>query len=149
MNIFSIISVSVFLVAGMTQGAPATTPTSLLPLTEEFMKYKRSASLEDEVTTEDRFRRAVSESSVEATSVGRYMRSVTESIEATTPSEGRYKRSDESSVEATSEGDMRLRRAVTEKAFIEATNPPGDRFRREAATTEKTMIPTEDTKSSS
>ena len=150
MNIFSIISVSVFLVAGMTQGAPATTPTSLLPFTEEFIKYKRlavseTAGLEAEDTTEGRLRRAVSESSVEATSVGRYMRSVSESIEATTPSEGRYKRSDESTVEATSEGSLRPRRAVTEKASIEATNPTGDRFRREAATTEKTVIPTEDT----
>ena len=132
----------------MTQGAPATTPTSLLPLTEEFMKYKRSAGLEAEATTEGRFRRAVSESSVEATSV-LYMRSDTESIEATTPSEGRYKRSDESSVEATTEGSLRPRRAVTEKASIEATNPPGDRFRREADTTEKTVIATVDTKSSS
>ena len=137
MNAFTL--VCVFLVAGMTQGAPATTPTSLLPLTEEFMKYKRSAGLEAEATTEGRFRRAVSESSVEATSEGRYMRSVTESIEATTPSEGHHKRSvtDESSVESTSEGNLRLRRAVTEKASIEATNPPGGRFRREAATTEK------------
>ena len=147
MNTFSVICV--FLV-GMTQGAPATTPTSLLPFTEEFIKYKRlavseTAGLEAEDTTEGRLRRAVSESSVEATSVGRYMRSVSESIEATTPSEGRYKRSDESTVEATSEGSLRPRRAVTEKASIEATNPTGDRFRREAATTEKTVIPTEDT----
>ena len=147
MNTFSVCCV--LLVAGMTQGAPATTPTSLLPLTEEFMKYKRSASLEAEATTEGRFRRGVSESSVEATSVGRFMRSVTESIEATTPSKGRYKRSDQSSVEATSEGSLRPRRTVTEKASIEATNPPGDRFRREAATTEKNVIATADTKSSS
>ena len=147
MNTFSVIIV--FLVAG-TQGAPATTPTSLLPLTEEFMKYKRSAGgFEAEATTEGRFRRGVSESSVEATSVGRFMRSVTESIEATTPSEGRYKRSDESSVEATTEGSLRPRRAVTEKASIEATNQPGDRFRREADTTEKTVIANADTKSSS
>ena len=66
---------------------------------------KRSAGLEAEATTEGRFRRAVSESSVEATSV-LYMRSDTESIEATMPSEGRYKRSDESSVEATTEGSL-------------------------------------------
>ena len=85
MNAFTL--VCVFLVAGMTQGAPATTPTSLLPFTEEFIKYKRlavseTAGLEAEDTTEGRLRRAVSESSVEATSVGRFMRSVTESIEA-------------------------------------------------------------------
>ena len=82
MNTFTVTVLSLFLVAGMTQGAPATTPTSLLPLTEEFMKYKRSAGLEAEATTEGRFRRGVFESSVEATSVGRFMRSVTESIEA-------------------------------------------------------------------
>ena len=44
---------------------------------------------------------------------------------------------------------MRLRRSVTEKASNEATNPPGDRFRREAATTEKTVLATDDAKSSS